>query len=482
MGRDQLKQRAAKGLMWGAIGNGALQVCNLVFGVFLSRLLSPSDYGVIGALTFFSAIAGLLTESGFILAIVNKRKVGDEDYNAVFWFNVCAGLTFYIALCLLAGPIARFYHTPAMEPLARFLFLGFLAGGLSAAPSAYFMRNLMVKERSKIQIIAIVIAGCTGVAMAFCGYGYWGLAVQSVLYSSANCVMLWLWCPWRPSLSFSKAALMALLPFSSRQLITSLFTHFNNNFFAVLLGRFYGMRLTGFYNQGNKWTTMGYSTLHGMIQSVGQPVMRQTIDDNERLRRVFRKMLRFAAFLSFPAMFGLAIVSQELIVLAITDKWLEAVPVMHVLCVGGAFLPIGTLYGNLMNSIGRPNVFMWNTIALGALQLACLCLSYPLGLMWMLRIYVCINILWLFVWQMFAAKHVGLGLWEVVKDVAPYLLLAAVAMFVAILAASGVSNLLLALLVKVAVAAAVYLGALWALGSVILRESYKYIFRRRGIS
>lgn len=478
MSQDELKQRTARGLMWGAIGNGTLQVCNLVFGIFLSRLLSPSDYGIIGALTFFSAIAGIFTESGFILAIVNKRKVDDKDYDTVFWFNVCAGLFFYLLLCVLSGPISRFYHTPAMEPLARFLFLGFLAGGLSAAPSAYFMRNLMVKERSRIQMIAILISGCAGVSMAFMGCGYWGLAVQNVLYSSANCVMLWLWCPWRPRCNFSKESLKALLPFSSRQLLTSLFTHFNNNFFAVLLGRFYGMRLTGFYNQGSKWTTMGYSTLLGMIQSVGQPVMRQTVDDKERLVRVFRKMLRFTAFVSFPAMFGLAIVAKELILITITDKWLEAVPVMHILCVGGAFLPMSTLYGNLMNSLNRPNVYMWNTIVLGLLQLACLCLSYPLGLAWMLRIYVGINILWLFVWQMFAARYAGISLMQVLRDVTPYMVLAAVVMALTLLVTSAIHNLWVSLIVKIVVASILYAGVLWAAGSVMLRESVAYIRHR----
>ncbi len=134
-----------------------------------------------------------------------------------------------------------------------------------------------------------------------------------------------------------------MIPFSIKQVIVSLFNHFNNNFFAALLGRFYGMKPTGFYTQGSKWTTMGFSTISGMINSVGQPVIRQTLDDGERLIRVFRKLLRFTAFVSFPAMLGLAIVSRELIVITVTDKWLPAVPVMHILCIGGAFMPITTL-------------------------------------------------------------------------------------------------------------------------------------------
>lgn len=252
MSEEKLKKRTAKGLMWGGIGNGAMQVLNLLFGIFLARLLSPSDYGVVGSLMIFSASAGIFSESGFTLAIVNKRKISDDDYNAVFWFNICAGAALYLLLFFLAIPISRFYRMPEMIPLSRFLFLGFLFGGIATTPTAYFFRNLMVKQRSQIQIAAILVSGIAGVIAAFNGWAYWGLALQTVLYSGVNCLLLWLRCPWRPSLSFKPEALKSMLPFSMRQLVTSLFTHINNNFFAVLLARFYGMRTTGFYTQGNK--------------------------------------------------------------------------------------------------------------------------------------------------------------------------------------------------------------------------------------
>ena len=136
MEEPQLKSKTAKGLLWGGIGNGAMQLLNLLFGIFLSRLLSPADYGVVGALTIFSATAGIFSESGFTLAIVNKKQISNDDYNAVFWFNLVAGTTFYWILFFLATPIARFYNEPEMIPLARFLFLGFLFGSTAAAPTA----------------------------------------------------------------------------------------------------------------------------------------------------------------------------------------------------------------------------------------------------------------------------------------------------------------------------------------------------------
>lgn len=476
---SKLKNRTAKGLLWGGIGSGALQVLNLLFGIFLARLLSPADYGVVGALTIFSAIAGILTESGFILAIVNKKQVTDDDYNAVFWFNVLIGIVCYLTLFFCAPLIADFYRTPEMVPLSRFLFLSFLVGGLAATPTAYFFRNLLVKERSLIMIVAILVSGTVGVICAYNGMGYWGIAVQTVLYSGMNALLLWIKCPWHPSFSFKMDSLKSMLPFSLKQLVTSLFTQVNNNIFAVLLGRLYGMQPTGYYTQGNKWTVMGYSTLVGMINSVGQPVFRETIDDIERLRRVFRKLLRFAAFISFPAMFGLAIVSQELITLAITDKWLDAVSVMQVLCIGGAFMPLGVLYGNLFNSLGKPGIYMWNTITLGLTQIACVVVSCRYGMNVMLIVYTAVNILWIFVWQYFAHKHIGLRLIDVLKDILPYLMITIVVMTAAMFVASYTEGLLLSLFVKIVVAATLYILLLYQFNSVVFNECMDYLLKRK---
>lgn len=478
-----LKEKTARGLLWGGIGNGALQVLNLVFGIFLSRLLSPSDYGMVGALTIFSALAGIFAESGFILAIVNKKEANHDDYNAVFWFNVAIGLSMYLILFACAPLIARFYHTPELAPLARFLFLSFLVGSTTAAPIAYYFRNLMVKERSQIQIVAILISGIVGVACAYHGWGYWGIALQTVVYSGMNALLIWIRSPWRPTLTFRMRPLLDMLPFSSKLLFTSIFTHINNNIFSVLLGRFYTMQQVGYYTQGSKWTTMGYSTMTGMINSVGQPVFREASNDRARLQNIFHKMLRFTVFVSFPAMFGLGIIAEELIVITITDKWLPCAPVMQILCVWGAFMPVSTLYSNLLNSLGRPNIYMWNTIGLGIFQLLCVWFSYPYGLHVMLTAFTAANILWLGIWQHFAYKHAGIRLLHVLKDIVPYLIITLAVMAATWLATSGIGNLYLRMGCKILMAAALYTLLMWRLKSVIFKECIQYLFaKKKGIS
>lgn len=488
MEKETLKDRTARGLMWGGIGTGSMQLLNLLFGIFLSRILSPADYGMVGALTIFSATAGLLAESGFTMAIAHKKEVTDRDYNAVFWFNLVVGVALYLLLYFAAPAIAAFYDKPGMDTemthLARFLFLSFLIGALATTPSAYFFRNLNVKIRSKIQVTAILVSGTAGVACALAGWGYWGIAVQTVLYSTTNATLLWIRVPWRPTFSFYWEPIRMMLPFSSKQLFTSLFTHINNNFFSMLLGRFYTLKVTGFYTQGSKWTMMGYSTITGMLNSVALPVLREASEGNtepvdcERVRRVFLKMLRFTAFISFPAMLGLAIIAREVIEITVGVKWLDCVPVMHILCIWGAFAPVATLYANLFNSLGRPAIYMWNTIAQGITQIIAVLVTYSYGLETMLWVYTAINIAWLLVWQFFAHRHIRLSFFTAVWALLPYLGAAIIAMAVAAVSAITFDNVVVTLAIKVVVATVVYSLITWVCGSQVFREAINFLIKK----
>lgn len=478
-GNGELKKKTAKGLLWGGIGNGMMQILNLLFGIFLARMLTPADYGMVGALTIFSTLAGLLAESGFILAIVNKKEATAKDYNALFWFSTSVSAVIYIILFFAAPLIASFYHEPEMKMLSRVLFIGFLFGGLSAAPTAYLFRNLMVKQRSLAMITAICISGVIGVTCAANGCRYWGIAVQSVSYIFINCMLVWWWCPWRPSFVIDFKPLLEMLPFSIKQLIITLFTQINNNIFSVLLGRFYNMQITGYYTQGSKWTMMGYGIIQGMINGVGQPVLREAATDAVRRANVFSKMLRFTAFISFPALFGLAIVARELIIIAVTDKWIDSVPVIQILCAGSAFIPICLLYANLFNSMGRPSVYMWNTIALGLTQIVSIAVTYRMGLNVMLAFYSLINILWVFVWQYFAGRYAGIRWKTVVRDISSYLVVSLFVMGVTLWGTRHIENTLLSLTVKIVMAAGLYCFILWRANSVIFKESVDYLLKRK---
>ena len=478
MAEETLKQKTARGLFWGFINNGSMQFLNLLFGIFLGRILSPEDYGMVGMLTIFSLIAGSLQESGFISALANKQEVKHEDYNAVFWFSSSISFCLYWILFFCAPLIADFYHQPDLIPLARYSFLGFFIASLGIAPTAYFFRNMQVKPKAIATTLGLVISGITGILLAYYGFSYWGIATQSIVYIAVLNLYLWCVCPWRPSWTIRFAPLKGMLGFSSKMLFTNIFNHINNNIFSIILGRFYTEKEVGDYNQANSWNYKGHVLITGMVNSVAQPLFVQVADDAERQVRAFRKMLRFTAFISFPAMLGISLIAPELIVIALTDKWATSASILQLLAIGGAFIPLSGLYTNMLISKGKSDIYLKNTVALGIIQLGVMLFLYSFGIFTMISVYVCINIVWLGVWHYFVRREIRLDYGLALKDILPYFVIASASMLITQYATSTIENIYLLIMAKILLAATLYTLSVWLLGSTTFQECLGYLRKK----
>lgn len=484
---ESLKSKTAKGLMWSSIGNGAQLVLGVLFGIFLARLLSPSDYGMIGVLQVFILIANVIQDSGFRIALANRKEIRHEDYNAVFWFNVCTAVILYTLMFFAAPLITAFYRQSemagqydlaALTPLARFSFLAIVVSSLGTAHYAYLFRTLQVKQKTIITITSISLSNITGITLALLDFAYWGLAVQGVTYSLSNTVLFWYFSKWRPTLPVSFKPLKEMFGFSSKLLTTDICNCINGNILSVMLGRFYTVGNVGIFNQANKWTYMVSGMVVGTVRDVAQPVLRNVSDECERHRHIFRKMLRFTAFIVFPAMFGLALIAKELILITVTEKWIDSVPLMQILCLSGFTAPVQFLCQSLVITKERSDLIMWNTIAFGIVQIITVCLTYPYGIHMMVCAFAAINVLWLFVWFYFVHKETGLRFYEALIDLAPYAVIAALTMIATGFITSPIENIYLLFGSKILVAMLLYAGLMWLCGSATFKECVNFLLKK----
>lgn len=479
MPKQSLKDKTAKGLFWGGLSNGLQQLLNLLFGIVLANLLTQEDYGMVGMIAIFSAIAATLQEGGFIAALTNKKNASHKDYNAVFWFSTLCGSTVYVLLFFASPLIADFYKEPQLVSLARLSFVGFLISSLNVAPRAYLFKHLKVKENAIISFVSLIASGTVGIILAFNGCAYWGIVWQNIVFVSMVTLLSFYLAHWRPTLSINLHPIREMIGFSSKIIITNLFNVINQNLFPVILGKCYTHRDVGNFTQANKWNSMGYLTIAGMINGVAQPVLNNVSDDTARQLAVFRKLLRFTAFVAFPAMLGLSLVSRELILITITEKWIESAEILRLLCVWGAFVPIGTLFINLLLSRGHSSIYMWGTIGLCLMQILSAYVLHSYGWEYMLYAFVGIHILWLLVWWWFVKGEIGLTLWQCLKDVVPYLLLALACCWTAYTLTKSIENIYLLFVAKVVVTTVLYILCLWGAGSVIFRESMDFLLKRK---
>ena len=224
---------------------------------------------------------------------------------------------------------------------------------------------------------------------------------------------------------------------------------------------------------------MGGEVVNGMVNAVAQPALAKVVDDSERQLRVFRKMLRFTAFVAFPLMLGLSLVSKELIIVVITEKWIESAHMLQVLAIWGAFMPLQSMFTNLLVSRGKAGIFMWCTIIQGVLTLALLLLLHQYGIRNMIIAYCIFNALWLFVWHYFAEKEIKIKLQMFLADTLPYLLMATGVMAATHYLTLNINNMCTLLVTRIAVAALLYIGMAWIVRSEELDEITKFLFKRK---
>lgn len=478
---ETLKEKTAKGLFWGGMNNGVQQLLGLAFGIILGRLLDPSDYGMTAMLAVFSVIANELQSSGFKTGLVNLKSPAHNDYNAVFWFNILAGAAIYVVLWFCAPLIADYYHQPKLIPLSRYVFLGFVFSSFGMAQSAYLTKQMQIKQIAQCGMTATLTSSIVSVILAVMGFGYWALATQYLLYIAMNTLLLWFFSPWRPTTKVTFEPIRRLFPFSFKIMLSAIFTQVNNNIMNLLLGRYYGETNTGHYNQAYQWSSKCFLLVGNMLKQVDQTVLVGLGDERERQLAVLRKMMRFTAFISFPLLFGLGMVSHEFIVLAIGEKWAFAASLLPLLCLCGAFLPLSTLLTDSVISQHRSDIYLWNTFALGILQMALMVALWREGIMTMVIAYALLNIAWVFVWHFFVQRLMNYRLIPFLKDILPFALAAAGVMAVTGFVTHAIEMLWLKLLCRVVLAALLYYVVMRLAGAVILKEIMAFIFRK-GIS
>ena len=475
---ETLKEKTAKGLLWGGFSNGLQQLLGLLFGIILARRLSQADYGMIGMLAIFSAVAACMQEGGFIAALNRKKEVTQRDYNAVFWMSIITSICFYLLFFFSAPLIADFYDEPRLTSLARYSFLSFLFVSFSIAPRAYIFRNMMVRQSSIISLVSMALSGVVGIVMAYQGYAYWGLATQNIVFTLSVSLINYWFSGWRPSLHIDLSPIRDILGFSSKLIVTNIVVAANTNYLSVLLGKFYTADEVGDFTQANKWNTMGHSLITNMLYSIAQPVLTKTQNEPERQKQVFRKLLRFTAFIAFPAMLCLSLISEEFIVILITEKWLSSAQMLRVLCVAGAVMPISYLFSNLLITSGRSSAYMWSTLGLCAVQLIVLGFCVPFGINSMVQAYAIVNILWLGVWFSLSHNEIGLSVSEAIKDISPYLILSVAIVIATWFVTRSVANLYVCLVLRVVMVAVAYCLALWVLRSTIFKEVILFITKK----
>ncbi len=360
---QDLKKQTTHSLIWNAFDKVGFQVVAFVVGLVTLRLLSPRDFGLIGALSIFTALSNLMTESGFTSTMVRRKQNTDAEYVAVLCFNLFLSLVLYFSLFLFSGKIADYYNMPELVSLSHFLFLSIVFNSLGVVQTIILTKALSFEKLSLASLISASVSGAVAIAMIFLGYGYWALAWQLVLQTFIKVGMLWFFSDWRPRVKPDFSVIRELFSFSFSLIAASLMNTFFRYIYNPYIGRHFGDERLGYYSEAYKFNYLPVSIVASTFSGVALPVLSKLNDDEPRQMNYLRKMMRMMAFCVFPILFGAIACFDNLVEIVLTDKWLPIVPYFRIMALAGFAASMHTMYLNVMVVKGFPKLnFLLETV------------------------------------------------------------------------------------------------------------------------
>lgn len=452
----ELKDKTLSGVKWSAIGRFSTQGISFVIGILLARILTPSDYGVIGMIGIFMAIAQTFIDSGFGSALIRKKDCSDTDYSTAFYFNIAVGIVSYLILFFSAPLIADFFKTPILIDIVRVLSINLFLNSLSIVQTAKLTAAVDFKSQAKISLVATIVSGGIGLIMAYSGYGVWSLVYQSVSLSIVRTILFWIVTKWKPQRIISMQSFNYLFGFGSKILSASLLHTIYANLTTILIGKFYTSQDLGYYSRGESLASLPSSNLTSILQSVTYPILSKMQDDDCRLIQVYRKYIRLTSLVIFFGMCLMAALAKPLILVLLSDKWANSVIFLQVFCFALMFDHLCQLNLNILYVKGRSDLVLRLEIIKKTISISMIVAAIPFGVLAICisralytQIAVVIN-------TYYTGKLFGLGYLAQVRDFIKYFICSIIAVLPAFILSFTSLNSILVLIIGGIIACFIY--------------------------
>lgn len=435
---ESLKHTAVKGVSWSFTEQILTRGSNFVIGIILARLLSPTDYGLVGMLGIFLGLSQLFIDGGLTSALIRTKNPSEKDFSTVYLINLGLSIFFYFLLFFCAPVIADFYKQPLLKPLTRAVALVLVISSVSSIHGTLLTIRVDFKTKTRISIIASLISGLIGIVCAYEGLGVWALVAQTLSATAIMSFLSILFVRWMPQLFFSKESFKRLFSYSSKLLAASCISVIYDNCYPLVIGKRFSAADVGQYSRGSQFPGIANSIITSALNRVAFPVLSQIQDDDARLLRIYEKYIQLSCFFTFPIMMGLCGCAHPLVSILLGEKWLACVPLMQIFCF--CLMPHGitTINLNLLYVKGRSDLVLRLEIIKKSIAFGIFFISMFFDLRTICYGQVLYSFIALYLNTFYTKRILGYNFLRQMKTIAPYFLLSTI-----VLAVSFLSTLLI---------------------------------------
>lgn len=419
------KKVTLTGMIWKFLEQVATKLIAFVVSVVLARLLFPEDYGVIALTSIFITICDIFVSSGFATSLIQKKDTDELDYSSVFYTSLVVALILYALLFFSAPMIAEWLETPVLCDVLRVLGIRIPIAAFGSVQQAYATKNYMFKKFFIATLAGTTVSGVVGIIMAYSGFGIWALVAHDLISICINKITLFFVTKWHPRLCYSWKRTKSLFSYGWKVLAASLFATICAELNTLLIGKKYTTEDLAYTNKGSAMPKLIGQFAVSPIQFVLMPVLSSKQGEKNMVHTI-TSCVTACAYIVFPLMCGLAIVSPTLVPLLYTDKWNGCIIFMQLMCIYYAVEPLITINVILIQANGKSTLYLITGMIARIVGLIGLFIAVNFGVFWIIFTQVLTLLVNFIIVAIPNGKLYGYSFFRQIKDLVPYFLLTAV--------------------------------------------------------
>jgi O-antigen/teichoic acid export membrane protein len=333
--QKDLKGRSVRGGVFTVGSQATTFLIQTAATVFLARLLTPADFGLVAMVTAITGLGQAFADIGLSEATIQCKELNYRQVSNLFWINTAVGLALTLITMGLAPVLAWFYHQPRLENIALVLSLTFLVGGLRVQHDALLKRQMRFSALAGRDIASYLIAIPVAIMMAWRGAGYWALVALPMVLNSTQMVLSWLIVRWIPSLPRRGAQVRSMISFGGNVAASNVLLNIIGNADNVLIGRYLGAASLGLYSRAYNLLMLPARQLNAPIGNVAIPALSRLDVDPERFARYYLRAINLMIWISAPLFGFLFVAAEPVVVIVLGNQWRGAAPVFRFLAIAG---------------------------------------------------------------------------------------------------------------------------------------------------
>jgi len=363
MTASPLRLAAARGIQWTTFASVSTASLALLQLIVLTRLLKPEDFGLVGMMTVFITFAQAFADLGFSNAIIHRPDPSREQLSTLYCANLLAGTGIYVLFVLGAPWIARFYSEPRLHALLLWMALSFVITPLGQQFQVLMQKRLDFNRFAKVETATALLSTLIAIGAALAGQGVYALVWGhlAAALTRAGLLIALEWSHWRPALRLRYSELRGYLGFGLYQIGERGLNHLSSNVDYLIIGRFLGPELLGYYVLAYQLVTTPFLRINPILTRVAFPVFALRQTDDALLRRGYLEMIRLLVLIQFPILIGLGLTAPLLVAGVFGASWQASIPLIQILVLLGLTKGLSNPSGTIMLAKGRADIgFLWN--------------------------------------------------------------------------------------------------------------------------